>query len=199
MTPPTPITTHVADAKARLVEQYKRKPNIDGILQSFVQQYQDMEDVINDMFFSRFVNNAVGRQLDLFGTIVDLDRQGFDDTFYRILLNAKIGQNISSGDPERVISTLVLLTGASQVMYQNLNNATVGLAINTTIPANLVDLIFATMQSVVMAGIRIDFIVSYDATEPFSFDGIGPIGLGFSSLAAPTTGGKFAFLNIPTP
>ena len=193
---PTPITTHIADAKARLVEQYKSKVRLAGIVDAESRQFQDMEDVINDMFLSQFVDNAVGRQLDEFGTIVDLARQGFDDTFYRILLRFKIGQNISRGEPERIISTMLLITQAGLVIYQNLGNGSIGLAIDTTIDPTLLNFIFTNMQRVVMAGVRINFIVTFDPDDSFSFDGIGPVGLGFSSLAAPTTGGKFAFLNV---
>ena len=197
---PTAINTHIEDAKKRLVEQYKEKPNLAGIIDAESRQYQDMEDVINDMLLnqSQFVDNAVGEQLDLFGTIVDQDRQGFDDDFYRILLKFKIGQNISRGEPERIISTMLLIVQAGLVIYQNLGNGNIGLSIDTTIDPSLLNFIFTNMQRVVTAGVRINFIATFDPDESFSFDGIGPIGLGFSSLAAPLTGGKLAFLNTDT-
>ena len=198
MSNPTQITTHQQDARDRLIEQYKEKSNIIGILDSETRQYQDLEDVLFSMFLNRFVDNAEGEQLDKFGTIVDLARQGFDDDFYRILLKFKIGQNVSSGEPERIISTMLLITQATLVLYQNLGNGNVGLQINNTLDPSLVNFIFVNMQRVVMAGVRIAFIASFDPDESFSFDGVGPIGLGFSSLVAPTTGGQFAFLNVDT-
>lgn len=195
---PTPITTHKEDAKKRLVEQYKGKPNIEGILDAESRQWQDIEDVANTLFLDRFVDNAVGTQLDNFGTIVDLARQGFDDEFYRVLLKFKIGQNISRGEPERIISTMLLIAQANLVLYQNLGDGNIGLEIDNPIDPTLLNFIFVNMQRVVMAGVRIAFIATFDPDESFSFDGTGPIGLGFSSLAAPSTGGKFAFLNIDT-
>lgn len=194
----TKITTHQTDAIERLIEQYKGKFTVEGMVNAEARQFQDMEDVLFEMFLNRFVDNAVGVQLDNFGTIVDLARQGFDDDFYRILLKFKIGQNISRGEPSRVVSTLKLIAQATLVQYQNLGNGNIGLSINNTLDPTLIDFIFTNMQRVVMGGVKIRFISTFCEDEPFSFDGVGPVGLGFSSLAAPTTGGKFAFLNQPT-
>lgn len=73
-----------------------------------------------------------------------------------------------------------------------------GLATNGTIDPTLVDFFFENMQRVVAAGVRVNFIACFDPDESFSFDGVGPIGLGFSSTGAPTTGGQFAFLHRQT-
>lgn len=192
------IDTHVEDALNRLIEQYKGSDNLKEIITAFVAQIQDLEDVGIEMFLNRFVDNAVGIQLDRFGEIVDFARQGFDDEFYRILLKVKIGINISSGEPPAIISTMKLLTQASLVHYQNLGNGNISLAVDTEIDADLIDFFYTNMQKVVMAGVRIASISSFDPDESFSFDGTGPIGLGFSSTGAPLTGGKLAFLNRRT-
>lgn len=193
---PDKITTHVDDALNRRVEQHKEKENLEGMLKAFNNQKQELENVFFELLEERLdLNNTVGQQLDNFGKIVDLEREGFDDDFYRILLLVKIGQNVSNGDPERIISTFKLLTQATLVHYQNLGDASIGLSVDTTIDPSLVDFFFENMERVVAGGVRIDFMASFDPDESFSFDGVGPIGLGFSSLAAPTTGGKFAYLN----
>lgn len=189
------ITTHVADALARLIEQYKSKPKIEGFMRAMVNQFQELEDVGDTLFLQRMLDDSVGEQLDNFGTIVALEREGFDDDFYRILLAVKIGQNISRGEPERIISVLKILTQATLVHYQNLGNGNIGLATDGTITPGLETFTFENMERVVMAGVRINFLACFDPDEPFSFDGTGPVGLGFSSLAAPTSGGKFAFLH----
>ena len=196
---PTIIPDHEDQAVERLIEQYKNKPLIIGFIRAMAGQFQEMEQVNIDMFLNRFVDNAVGQQLDEFGTIVGLERQGFDDDFYKILLKFKIGQNVSSGEPERIISTMTLIAQAGIVHYQNLGNGNIGLGVDVELDPALVDFIFDNMQRVVMAGVRINFISTFcPGDEPFAFDGIGPQGSGFSSLAAPLTGGKFAFLNLPT-
>ncbi len=76
------ITTHVVDAVARLVEQYKAKKNIEGMIKAFTEQIQDLEDVGDTLFTERIdLTIAQGIQLDKFGDIVVQDREGFDDIF----------------------------------------------------------------------------------------------------------------------
>lgn len=194
----TQITTHISDALNRRIQQYKTKQKLAALITALVGQIQDAEDATFNMITLRALEFATGEQLDRFGEIVVQDRQGFDDDFYRVLLRVKIGINNSSGEPESIINTIKLLTEATLVHYQNLGDGSIGLSTNGTIDSSLIDFIFNNMQQVVMAGVRIDFIACFDPDESFSFDGTGPIGLGFSSLAAPTTGGKFAFLHRKT-
>lgn len=192
------ISNHVAQAVNRFIQQYKRMARMAAIMEALVNQIQDLEDVGVDMFTALSLDYAVGAQLDLIGRIVVQPREGFDDDFYRILLKVKIGINNSSGEPSSIINTLQLLTSATLVHYQNLGNANVLLGVDTELDPVLIDFIYANMEKVVMAGVKIDAIVSFDPDESFSFDGVGPVGLGFSSLADPSSGGKFAYLNRPT-
>ena len=190
-----PINDHVDQALNRLLEQYKESGNLKSIITAFTEQYQDMEDAGDDMNRLQFLDDAVGIQLDLFGTIVVLKRQGFDDDDYRRLLRVKIGQNISKGRPEQIMNIALLLTEATEVHYQNLTNAEISLSINTEIDALLKEFILENLQKMPSGGVRINYLACYDPDEPFSFDGTGPFGAGFSSLAAPATGGQFAFMH----
>lgn len=194
----TKITDHVSQAVDRLAEQYKEKTLVEGLVKAFVPPIQDLEDVFCDLETDRQLNNAVGLQLDNFGTIVGRDREGFDDDFYRILLQVQIGINNSEGTPEDIISTLKLLSENALVHFQNLGDGQIGLSVGAELDQTQVDFIFENLERVVMAGVRINFLSCFDPDEPFSFDGSGPVGLGFSSLAAPTTGGKFGFLHRRT-
>ena len=194
----TQIFDHVVQAKNRLLRQYKDKPYIEGMVEAFVSEFQNIEASAFDMFTSQALDYAVGTQLDNFGKIVVQGREGFDDDFYRILLRAKIGINNSSGLPSDVINTAQLLTQATLVHNQNLGNGNIGLGVDTDIDPSFLDFIFTNLEKTIAAGCRIAFLVSFDPDESFSFDGVGPIGLGFSSLAAPLTGGKLAYLNRRT-
>ena len=195
------ITDHVDRSLDRTVEQYKEKPLIEGMLSAFSEEKQDLEGVFCELLTERIdIDVAEGVQLDLVGTIVDQARLGFDDEFYRILLKVKIGINNSKGEPESVINTMKLIAQATEAQYLNFGNGNIGLAVNTLtgITPDNADFIYQQMERVVMAGVRINYISCYDPDEPFSFDGIGPLGLGFSSLAAPLEGGKFASLHRRT-
>lgn len=192
------ILDHSDAAVDRLVQQYKEKPKLEALLRSYTDQVQDLETAFCEVFTDRALDVAIGNQLDLFGTIVNRSRDGFNDEFYRILLRVQIGINTSQGVPEDIISTLKLLLSAGLVHYQNAGNGNILLAADVlTLPAS-VQFVYDNMQKVVMAGVRITQIICFDPDEPFSFDGVGPVGLGFSSLAAPLTGGKFAFIHQQT-
>lgn len=192
------IADHAPQAIKRLIQQYQDRVKLIAIMNAVNKQIQDLEDSGQDMFTSLALDFAVGAQLDLFGRIVVQPREGFDDEFYRILLKVKIGINNSSGEPKAIINTIRLLTAATLVHYQNAGNGTILLGVNTEIDPVLIDFIYNNMEKVVMAGVKIDAIISFDPDDSFSFDGVGPVGLGFSSLADPSSGGKFAYINRPT-
>ncbi|MEE8298412.1 MAG: hypothetical protein V3R67_03435 [Thermodesulfobacteriota bacterium] len=192
------ITDVVQRGLDRLILQYKDKPKIQTFITALIQEFQELEDIGIDLFINRMLGDAVGIQLDRFGTIVDQAREGFDDDFYKILLKVKIGINISNGEPERITNILKLITFGSLVHYINFGNGNMGLSTDGTISPELINFVYENLDDVVSAGARINYIACFDSTEPFSFDGIGPTGLGFSSLAAPLEGGKFAFIHRRT-
>jgi hypothetical protein len=194
----TKIVDHAVRAVLRFIQQYKGKPKLEAMGELIGERAQEIEDIGYDMFTLQALDFAEGVQLDRFGEIVVQDRNGFDDDFYRILLKVKIGINNSSGDPRSIINTIKLLTQSTLVHYQNQGNASISLSIDTVIDDDLIEFIYTNMEKVVMAGVRIDAIIHFDPDESFSFDGTGPVGLGFSSLAAPTSGGKLAYIQRRT-
>ncbi len=189
------VLDHGQEAADRLLEQYKDKQTIIDLIKIFADKYQEIEDVGFSMYLERTIDGSVGTQLDNLGTIVVLDRNGFSDDDYRRLLKVKISINIGKGRIEQIINTILLLTQATQTHVVNLNRAQIAIYINTTIDSSLVNFIYNNIQRSPSAGVRINYIACYDALESFSFGGSGPFGLGLSSEAAPTTGGKFAFIH----
>lgn len=192
----TLINNHVQAALDRLITQYKNKPNFIAIITAFVTQHQILEDATFELYGRLDILNSEGAQLDGIGEIVGQDRLGFDDARYRILLLAKIGQNVSNGDPERIISIFKLLTGASFVHYLNLRDGEIELATDGSIDETIINFVFDQVQKSVAAGVRIDEFIFFDEEEPFAFDGPNTAApaLGFSSTADVTAGGKFAYL-----
>jgi len=194
----TKITTHQIDALNRLLEQYREKPNLAGTLNSFNTQIQELEDAIFDLIEDRSLNSAIGVQLDQLGKIIGIERQGFDDDFYRILLFVQIGINVSQGEPEKVIDVFKLLTEASIVHLQEWFKAGVGLGTNSSIDPTLVNFFLRNIQRVVPAGVRVDHIWCWVEDDAFAFAGGPGIAKGFDDLLAPGDGGQFAFLHLPT-
>ena len=193
------ITTHVQDAISRLVEQYKNKGQLAALITAFVEQTQGQEQTLNDLLTQRSIYMAVGVQLDLLGTILGQARDGLEDEPYRIRLKTRVLQNISQGQPEALVAVFQLLVGSTLVEIQEWPPAGVGMGTDASIDPGDVNSIYANVQLVAPAGVRVDHLWCFDTVEPFSFDGTQP-GLGFGTVADAGVGGKFGFLhnrNIP--
>lgn len=189
----TAITTHIEDALNRLLTQYKKKPLIAQTITALIEQIQDLEDSNQEFYDKRALETATGIQLDLLGTIVGQGRGTLDDDDYRILIKVKIGQNTSQGGPVKVIDIFQLLTQAATVYYQNLGGGGVELEADAVLPQDSTG-IYASMEQVVAAGVRIDAIICYDAVEPFAFAGSNTLvpAFGFGDSTNAATGGKLA-------
>lgn len=190
----TKITDHVSEGLDRRLEQWKDKPNLANSISALISGFDDLEDLFFDLCDKRLdIFAAEGFQLDQIGTIVGQARLGFDDDFYRILLLVAIGINVSNGEPERIISTLKLLTQADFVHYMNLGNAEIGLGTDGIINPITIDFLIENMDRVVMGGVRINYICFYDKTEAFAMAGTNTktIGKGFGTVADVNLGGKF--------
>lgn len=197
------IETHEDDALDRLLEQYKGKPQIEGVISSITAQIQDMENVAYSLIVGRAIATAEGVQLDLIGTIVGLARvSGQSDDTYRTLLYVKIGTNTSQGAPPKIISIYKLLTGASVVFYQNLTRASILLAVDIDIdPDNdpdAVRLIYQNIQNVVAGGVKVDYLICFSPDEDaFAFAGSNSSApaKGFGSTLDSEAGGKLAHVH----
>lgn len=190
----TKIDNHVDQGLERRLEQWKDKENLEKIIKSLITGTQDLEETFVDLCTERFgIYDAEGFQLDQIGTIVGQDRLNFDDDFYRILLLARIGANVSNGEPERIIDTIKLLTSADFIHYMNLNNAEIAIGSDGVINPLTVEFLITNLQRVVMGGVRVNYLCIYDPTEAFAMAGNNAKtpGLGFGTVADNSVGGKF--------
>lgn len=108
---PTKQTDHASKARGNLIEQFKSCENIEALLDVFSAQVQDLEDVLFELIDNRFLDDAVGEQLDGLGRIVNLQRNNLDDDTYRTQLKAQIATNASSGTVEDVVAVVSLILG----------------------------------------------------------------------------------------
>lgn len=192
------ITTHVADALDRLLEQYKGKSRVEGVIEAYAEQIQDNEDVTWGLTADLAILTAIGVQLDGIGTIVIQDRLGFSDTFYRSLLLAKIGENVSQSDPERIIDVVKLLTGATLVHYLENWPAAYDISIDVEIDPSLIDFQYSRIDRVDPAAVRLENLICFDPDEAFAFAGGVGDAEGFGDLTDAGVGGLFAKINVRT-
>lgn len=189
----TKILDHTEEAFNRLAEQYKGRVNFESILRSIVYGYDELEDCFFNLDEKRLsIFDAEGEQLDQVGKIIGQERLNFDDAFYRVLLLARIGINVSNGEPERIINTLKLLTRANFVHYMNLRNAEIALGSDGVINPLTVEFLITNLERTVMGGVRVNYLCIYDPDEAFAMDGPNTksVGKGFGSIYDANAGGK---------
>lgn len=103
--------------KGRLLHQYKGKPKIEGVLDAFSFQFDDLEDVWFELLDERSLDTSIGQQLDNLGSIVGEPRDGRNDTAYRRAIQVRIRINNSSGTPEDLIDIAETATIGTDVRY----------------------------------------------------------------------------------
>ena len=193
------ITNHIQLAKARLIQQYKGDEDVEALVEMGTNDKQDQETAFQQMNNERGLDSSVGAQLDGIGKIVGLERlPGESDDAYRVRIKAQIGINLSQGEPERMIETFKILTGAPFVYFQKLDSGEVALSSSINFGTQEeVDDIIQIMESVAPAGVRVAFIGVFDAdlSDTFAFAGNLP-GKGFGSVSDVNKGGKFATLLV---
>ena len=191
----TKITTHIEDAKNRLLFQYKNSTKLHDLTDAFfLEQVQDIEDALYGLLNRLNIDGSSGIQLDHIGNIVGQEREGFSDTIYRLFLKAKIGQNISCGDIERVLSIWSLITQAGIIELIEAYPAEVDLWTDTPLDAAIIDIAFELIQKVVSAGVAVHHVGVFDPDEAFAFEGGGAETKGFGSIYDIELGGKLSYI-----
>ena len=90
---------HVAQALAARLQDYVGLPRFQALIEILAGQVQEIEDALWQIAEDD-VDDAVGAQLEGFGSIVGAERQGLDDETYRALIRATIRANRSEGVTE---------------------------------------------------------------------------------------------------
>lgn len=191
----TKIENHIDEALSRRLEQWIGKPNMEKVLTIHAGGYQELENTLINLRDKTFsIDDSEGFQLDLIGELVGQARMGFDDAFYRILLYARIGINISNGEPERIINTLKLLTKAKFIHYMNLRGGEIAIGSDGVINPLSVEFLISNIQRVVMGGVRVNYLAMYDGEDSFALEGANQktIGKGLGSIYDASAGGKLA-------
>jgi hypothetical protein len=184
----TKRTNIVADTLARLTYQFQDKPIIAAIVNAISAEFQELEDAFFQLLDERYLDTAVGVQLDQLGVIIGLARNGLDDDEYRIALKTKAQLNNASGIPSDVITTFKLLTGGSSIIAKELFPATFLLQSDGD---DLQPNILPQMNQVKVGGVEL-ILTTSGGEIPFQFDGNDP-NKGFSDISF-LTGGHFVGL-----
>jgi hypothetical protein len=186
------ITTHVQDAKDRLMYQFRAKARIEGIIEADAVQIQELEQVFYSMIEGRTLQTATGATLDRWGNVLDELRLGDTDQNFRSRLFFKVTRNIAAGTPEEMIRIYADLLQARFVQLQEVFDAKVVMTAITT--ANVPDLTYikTLVQAVAPAGVRVAYLQFGTSQNPFVFATHPDLfGKGFDTYPVTGVGGEF--------
>jgi hypothetical protein len=137
MTDVTQVTSHTVAALLHVGSQFLGKENFEKLLTIIGEEIDEVEQAFFDLLNLRSLETAEGEQLDVIGVRLDLSRSGRTDTEYRSALYAKVGYNIASGTPDQVISLTKLITGITDLKYQEFYPAHVRIELYADFPSIL--------------------------------------------------------------
>lgn len=183
------IPNHKEIAKDRLRQQYKNLPLLEGFMDAFVEQIQQLEQVYIDLRDDRTIFNAEGVNLDAWGRLLNTPRNGLDDTAYRLILLGQIAVNVSKGTPEDLIQVFRLFTSPTYVSLNESYPANVQLTAVGGAPIGDVDAIKNAIKRAAPAGVSIDLFTTAPG-NPFVFlSDPDPNGRGFGDFNDADVGG----------
>lgn len=156
----------VDDALARATSQFQASPKVLALLTAIVGPLDDSIASMQSLKTERWIDTAIGKQLDGCGAIVGEMRQGRDDDAYRAAIRFRVFVNVSQGTPDALIKGLQYLVDSDDSQYLEMYPATAILfADGPSVPVD----IHAQMQDLAPAGIS-DVPVAVSYTEkPFRF------------------------------
>lgn len=152
-------------ALSRLTGEFEPSTKLRALIQAIVAPLTLIETVADQLMSERWIDAAVGLQLDGAGSIVGEPRRGRDDDAYRDAIKFRVFVNISQATPGDLLRGLEMLTEPTDTQYLAVYPATAilftnGYFVDSTTAAAMFDLY--------PAGVNASLAVSY-ADTPFRF------------------------------
>lgn len=155
-----------AIAASRLTGQFDKSTKLQALIREVVAPLGALESVADLLVSDRWIDTAVGAQLDGCGEIVGEQRSGRTDEAYRIALRFRVFINVSKATPTDMVRGLKFLTEPTDTQYLETYPATAllftnGFFVDSKIQSAMQDLAPAAIATVPVA-------VSF-ADKPFRF------------------------------
>lgn len=156
----------VSEALARATSQFQASPKVLALLEAAVGPLDDIKATTDSLKTERWIDTAIGKQLDGCGAIVGELRKGRDDDAYRAAIRFRVFVNISQGTPSALMKGLAYLVNSDDKQYLELYPATsILFADGPSVPVDIQE----QMQDLSPAAIStVPVCVSY-TEKPFRF------------------------------
>jgi len=175
---------------SRLAYQFKNSFKFQEFLEAFLQQLEDLKTSDLQLLNERYLNTAIGVQLDGVGEIVGSERaDGLSDDSYRLLIRAKIIKNKTAMTVNDTLRLISFTFGNALVRYFQSAFLKPRYDIVKTLTSSEEDLL---SDLPVLIGIdSVEYHTYVDGTFSF-FGDPDPTGLGFGDINDSNIGGNFA-------
>lgn len=193
---PVQISDHVDQGLLRLLQQYKGKTRIEGLIESCISGFQAAEDTAFDMY-GRTIADSEGDTLENIASYVGIERiVGESDADLRSRIYIQIVRNTSYGTPEAVIATALLVVPDATIQLHEGAVASFSITVlNVTLTDDEVENLYSLINQVKPAGVKFQFLASAPdpAEDYFSMDGPSVSGVGgFGNILDASAGGVWA-------
>lgn len=163
----------VTQGLERLITQWKDKPNVVGLLTSYLENVQEVQDTYQQLNDERGLETAIGAQLDVLGIIIGESRVGRNDTDYRVALKTRIAINTSDGTEPKITEALKILTGVSNFSVRDSYPAAIRVVFGVGLEESELQAIFDALDQIVSATI----LPALDAEFELVFDDGNTLGV----------------------
>lgn len=163
----TKIIDHLEDSVSNLIFQFRDGSDIEKLVSSDGQRFQDIENSLFDVYNCQFIDRATGINLDFIGNEIGQPRPLSGDTSdntYRYLIKAKIAANRSNGTLPEIYNILGLL-GATGIIAQDIPHAALQLNIKGDLLVSLAEI----LKALIGATAPIELEINQYTDTPFGF------------------------------
>jgi hypothetical protein len=109
----TTTLDHEDNFNSRLTAPFKDKATFQALARICGKYGNELEQVFADILTARVLATAVGKQIDVIGSIVGQLRGTADDDTYKLYIEARIKVNRSSGQVDELSEIAKLISGSS--------------------------------------------------------------------------------------
>ncbi len=187
-------TEHVEKALARFVEQFKNATNTQALVSALVDELQEIDAALWQLYTQRWVDLAEVVQLDNLGAIVGQEREARDDVEYRLWIKARVFANRSNGHPDDTLHILELIQPSADIEVEPTYPA--AYLVHVYGATTSAQSIYNILTLAKPAGVRMNLLSDVDDANSFAFSDTantlvpGDTARGFGDDGNPATGGQ---------
>jgi len=189
-------TTHAADALGLLITYFQDegKTKLHALLGSYIQQIQLIEDASFELLLGRRVDNAAGELLDFLGRLVGIERLGYADATYRLLVRARIRINLTSTTGDELLAIVRFAAQSTNVVLREYYPASFVIELQGELLEDLgiVAYLISLSRAAGVGGQTIYSMASIDETFAFATGATPETEANGWADAAQASGGKLA-------